>query len=189
MGFYIWQLPKFQNRMKVISCNVWVRYNVWCPSSYKSNTASMPMVPTYHKKPHSSQHHHRLARLYLIYMIGPKPPPPTPPLCVCVWGHWWHRLSRTGMSDCIPPNTVRCNYLSMPKILAHGAKVLIWFSVWIFCIILSNIFFCVCVYVLLLLKKIGIRGRGNDWLLRESLLVSRFIVISSKYDTITMIDA
>ena len=38
--------------------------------------------------------------------------------------------SQAGISNCIPQNTVGCNYLSLPKIPASGVKVLICTYTW-----------------------------------------------------------
>ena len=47
-----------------------------------------------------------------------------------IWGLWCQKqVSQAGISNCIPQNTVGCNYLSLPVIPASGTYVLIW---WIY---------------------------------------------------------
>ena len=47
-----------------------------------------------------------------------------PQVCEHIWGRWCQKhASQTGVNNCIPQNTVWCNYLSLPEILASGAKV------------------------------------------------------------------
>ena len=46
--------------------------------------------------------------------------------CIHIWGLWRQKqVSQAWISNCIPQNTVGCNYLSIPDILASGAKALI----------------------------------------------------------------
>ena len=43
-----------------------------------------------------------------------------------IWGLWCQKqVSQVGISNCIPQNTVGCNYLPLPQIPASGTKVLI----------------------------------------------------------------
>ena len=52
-----------------------------------------------------------------------------------IWGLWCQKqvyLMQTGMSNCIPQNTVGCNYLSWSEIPASGAKVLIYIHMYIY---------------------------------------------------------
>ena len=47
-----------------------------------------------------------------------------------IWGHWCEKqVSQAGLSNCIPQNTVGCNYLSLPEIPASGTQVLIYAEV------------------------------------------------------------
>ena len=46
--------------------------------------------------------------------------------CDCIWGLWRQKqISQAGINNCIPQNTVGCNYLSMHGMPASGAKVLL----------------------------------------------------------------
>ena len=45
----------------------------------------------------------------------------------CIWGLWSQKaVSQARISNCIPQYSVVCNYLSLPRILASGTKVLIY---------------------------------------------------------------
>ena len=44
-----------------------------------------------------------------------------------IWGQWCQKqVSQAGISNCIPQNTVGCNYLFLPETPASGPKVLIF---------------------------------------------------------------
>ena len=46
-------------------------------------------------------------------------------MCIILGMYCQKRVSRAGISNCIPQNTVECKYLSLPEITASEAKVLI----------------------------------------------------------------
>ena len=56
----------------------------------------------------------------------PDIPAPGAKLISGIWGLWYRKqVSRACINNCIPQNTVGCNYLCMAEIPAPGAKLLI----------------------------------------------------------------
>ena len=78
---------------------------------------------------------HRLIQFTMRLFWGPQIPFPHWEMKICIgsrhediggiWGLWYQKqVSQACISNCIPHNTVGCNYLCMPEISAPGAKLI-----------------------------------------------------------------
>ena len=89
------------------------------------------IMPSSHRGPPTS------GRLIKVHSpdtyLGFFPSSPLNGVIVHIWGPWYQKqVSQARICNCIPSNTVGCNYLSLPEIRTSGAKVLIYVYICIY---------------------------------------------------------